>query len=140
MVGNLPWAPGKYWSLPILFRLYRNRQGQTTGMKSSAKVLKQAPHRGQGKAAQGLMKSAVQKDPSPPHRTKPELAVELITLLTAWLSDREFLLTGDSAYGGTMLTTLRRGSLTKQIRRVLQHTRVDETQLTQVVELLTLAG
>ena len=83
MVGNLPWAPGKYWSLPILFRLYRNRQGQTTGMKSSAKVLKQAPHRGQGKAAQGLMKSAVQKDPSPPHRTKPELAVELITLLAA---------------------------------------------------------
>ena len=42
----------------------------------------------------------MEKAPAPPHRTKPELAVELITLLAAWLPGREFLLTGDSAYGG----------------------------------------
>ena len=100
VVGNLPWAPGRYWSLPILFRLYRNRQGKTKGLKTSPKSVKRTSKGGQGKVAKVLTKSAVQKDPSPPHRTKPELAVELITLLAAWLPDREFLLTGDSAYGG----------------------------------------
>jgi hypothetical protein len=46
------------------------------------------------------VKSSVELAPTHPHRTKPELAVELITLLASWLPDREFLLTGDSAYGG----------------------------------------
>ncbi len=100
VVGDFPWAPGKYWSLPILFRLYHNRQGQTKGKKFSPKIVKRTPKRGQGKATKVLLKLALEKVPSPPHRTKPELAVELITLLAAWLPDREFLLTGDSAYGG----------------------------------------
>lgn len=84
VVGDFTWAPGKYWSLPILFRLYRNLQGKTKGQKSG----KMASQPGVELTATSL------------HRTKPELAVELITLLAAWLPDRNFLLTGDSAYGG----------------------------------------
>ena len=100
VVGDFPWAPGKYWSLPILFRLYHNRQGKTKGRKSSPKFVKRTPKGGQGQATKVLLKPTIEHVPSPPHRTKPELAVELITLLAAWLPDREFLLTGDSAYGG----------------------------------------
>lgn len=99
VVGNLPWAPGKYWSLPILFRLYRNLQGKTKG-KKAVKVVKRTPKGGQGLPRKVAVKLPVEQSPTPPHRTKPELAVELITLLASWLPDREFLLTGDSAYGG----------------------------------------
>lgn len=74
------WAKTKVWSLPVLFRLYRNRQGVTKGKKSKR----------QGK------KAAKPKD----HRTRPELAVEMIRLISAWLPDRQLLVTGDSAYGG----------------------------------------
>jgi DDE superfamily endonuclease len=70
------WAPTKVWSLPILFRLYRNRQGLTKGCK-------------------GRKPKA-----DPNHRTRPELAVELIGLFAAWFSERHILVTGDSAYGG----------------------------------------
>jgi hypothetical protein len=80
--------------------LYHNRQGQTKGKKSSPKIVKRTLKGGQKKATKVLLKPTTAKVPSPPHRTKPELAVELITLLAAWLPDREFLLTGDSAYGG----------------------------------------
>lgn len=100
VVGDFPWAPGKFWSLPILFRLYHNRQGKTKGKKSAPKCVKRTPKGGQGKTNKVRLKPAIKKVPPPPHRTKPELAVELITLLAAWLPDREFILTGDSAYGG----------------------------------------
>jgi hypothetical protein len=100
VVGDFPWAPGRYWSLPILFRLYHNRQGKTKGKKSSPKLVKRTPKGGQGKTTKVLSKPAIEKVSSPPHRTKPELAVELITLLAAWLPERQFILTGDSAYGG----------------------------------------
>ena len=69
VVGNLPWAPGKFWSLPILFRLYHNRQGKTKGKKTSPKLVKQTPKGGQGLTTKGL-KPAVEKAPAPPHRTK----------------------------------------------------------------------
>lgn len=102
VVGDFAWAPGKYWSLPILFRLYRNRQGKTKGQQnSSSKAVKRTPKGGQGLTTKVALKPALPTGAAvPPHRTKPELAVELITLLAAWLPDREFLLTGDSAYGG----------------------------------------
>jgi hypothetical protein len=74
------WAPSKVWSLPIAFRLYRNRQGLTKGRK--------------GKQQAKLRR----RDPN--HRTRPELAVELISLVSSWFPDRQFLVTGDSAYGG----------------------------------------
>lgn len=70
------WAPTKVWCLPVLCRLYRNRQGLAKGRK-------------------GRKPKA---DPS--HRTRPELAVEMIRLFARWFPDRQILVTGDSAYGG----------------------------------------
>lgn len=72
------WAPTKVWSLPIAFRLYRNRQGLTKGHKGKKK----------------------RRKPDPNHRTRPELAVELICLVAGWFPGRKLLVTGDSAYGG----------------------------------------
>jgi hypothetical protein len=75
------WAPTKVWSLPIAFRLYRNRQGLTKG-KKNAKGKKKQP----------------QRDAN--HRTRPELAVELISLVASWFPERKLIVSGDSAYGG----------------------------------------
>lgn len=75
------WSPTKVWSLPIAFRLYRNRQGLTKG-KKKAKGKKQQPKR------------------DPNHRTRPELAVELISLVASWFPGRKLMISGDSAYGG----------------------------------------
>jgi DDE superfamily endonuclease len=71
------WASTKVWSLPIAFRLYRNRQGLTKGRKG---------------------KKPAHSDPN--HRTRPELAVELICLAASWFPGRQLLVCGDSAYGG----------------------------------------
>lgn len=75
------WAPTKVWSLPVAFRLYRNRQGLTKGRKKA-----------QGK------KQPPKRDPN--HRTRPELAVELISLVASWFPERRLIVSGDSAYGG----------------------------------------
>jgi hypothetical protein len=82
IIRGLPWAPTKVWSLPLMFCLYRNRQGLTKGKKKS----------------QGGKKSHSASPVN--HRTRPELAVEAICLLARWFPDRHFILTGDSAYGG----------------------------------------
>lgn len=74
------WAPSKVFALPITMRLYRNRQGVTKGKKAKSKAPK------------------AKADPN--HRTRPELAVELIGLISAWFPDQEHLVLGDSAYGG----------------------------------------
>lgn len=74
------WAPTKVWSLPIAFRLYRNRQGLTKGRKKKTEV-------GQKKVRKS----------DPNHRTRPELAVELICLVASWFPERKLLVTGDSA-------------------------------------------
>lgn len=76
------WAPTKVWALPLAFRLYRNRQGVTKGKKKN----------------KGGKKSRPKRDPN--HRTRPQLAVELISLVASWFPDREFVVSGDSAYGG----------------------------------------
>jgi hypothetical protein len=70
------WAPTKVWCLPILFRLYRNRQGLTKGRKGH------------------------KPKPDPNHRSRPQLALELIQLLASWFPQRQILVSGDSAYGG----------------------------------------
>ena len=81
LLVRLPfWSPTKVWALPIAFRLYRNRQGVTKGKK--------------GKGAKAKAKKP------PGHRTRPELAVELIRLVASWFPDRALLVSGDSAYGG----------------------------------------
>ncbi len=72
------WAPTKAFALPVAVRLYRNHQGLTKGKKGKAKATK----------------------PKPNHRTRPELALELIVLVAGWFSDDEIVITGDSAYGG----------------------------------------
>ena len=80
------WAPTKVFALPIAMRLYRNRQGLTKGKKTpkGKKGRKKAPR--------------PRRDPN--HRTRPELALELIVLVARWFPDDEILITGDSAYGG----------------------------------------
>ena len=72
------WSPTKVFALPIAVRLYRNRQGLTKGNKGRRKVSK----------------------PNPDHRTRPQLAIELIQMVARWFTDDEIVLTGDSAYGG----------------------------------------
>jgi hypothetical protein len=72
------WAPSKVFALPVLFRLYRNRQGLTKGKKGKAKAKKADPN----------------------HRSRPQLAVALIELAAAWFPNDTLLVTGDSAYGG----------------------------------------
>jgi SRSO17 transposase len=77
------WAPTKVFALPVAFRLYRNRQGLTKGKKGK---------KGRGK------KAKPKHDPN--HRTRPELALELIVLVAAWFPNDEIIVSGDSAYGG----------------------------------------
>jgi hypothetical protein len=45
-------------------------------------------------------KKAKPRKPAPNHRTRPELAVELISLVASWFPERTFVVSGDSAYGG----------------------------------------
>jgi hypothetical protein len=86
------WAPSKVWCLPLLCRLYRNRQGLTKGQK------------GAGTKAHG---GRARPPADPTHRTRPELARELIQLVASWFPTRQLLVSGDSAYGG--------GSVLKQV-------------------------
>jgi hypothetical protein len=76
LLVRCPWAPSKVWALPLLCRLYRNRQGLTKGRKGR------------------------KPPPDPTHRTRPELALEMLRLLAGWFPQRQFLACGDSAYGG----------------------------------------
>jgi hypothetical protein len=88
------WAPTKAFSLPICWRLYRNRQGVTKGKKRTAKEdPKQKRKRVRNRTR------TTHKAPTP-HRTRPELAVELLQLVAGWFPDRQFIVSGDSAYGG----------------------------------------
>jgi hypothetical protein len=68
VIVELPFRPGHYYFLPLLFRLYLNK-------KSAAK------HRRA-------------------YRTRPELAVEILTVLSNHLKNRRFHVVADSAYGG----------------------------------------
>jgi hypothetical protein len=86
------WAPTKVFSLPFCFRLYRNRQGLTKGKKRTPKQ--------DAKQKRRQKRKQRRKGPAAPHRTRPELAVELLQLIASWLPERRFVVTGDSAYGG----------------------------------------
>jgi hypothetical protein len=97
LVIRLPlWAPTKVFSLPFCFRLYRNRQGATKGKK---KTPKQDPKQSRRSAKQQKRQKARNGNKTP-HRTRPELAVEMLQIVAGWLPDRQFIVTGDSAYGG----------------------------------------
>jgi hypothetical protein len=84
------WAPTKVFALPIAARLYINRQGLTKGKK------------GKGKSPKAKTKAApkAKAKTDPDHRTRPELALELILLAARGFPDDEILMLGDSAYGG----------------------------------------
>jgi hypothetical protein len=75
------WAPTKVFALPIAWRLYRNRQGLTKGKKNKRKKTSK-PKRPRG------------------HRTRPELAVEMLQMIASWFPERVLIVSGDSAYGG----------------------------------------
>jgi hypothetical protein len=90
------WAPTKVFSLPFTFRLYRNRQGLTKGKKKTPK--QDAKQR--KKAAKRREQLRARNEGHAPHRTRPELAVEMLQAVASWLPDRQFVVTGDSAYGG----------------------------------------
>jgi len=80
------WAPGKVFALPISARLYRNRQGNNKQKKTNGKKAK--PNK------------AKQNSTNAKHRTRPELAVELIQLAATWFPKQEIVVVGDSLYGG----------------------------------------
>ena len=80
VIVNPFWAPTKVFALPVAARLYRNRQGLAKGKKNQAKTKKP------------------KADPN--HRTRPQLAVELIKLAASWFPGDTIIVTGDSAYGG----------------------------------------
>jgi hypothetical protein len=80
------WSPTKVWALPVGIRLYKNHQGLTKGKKAK---------KGQAKG-----KAAKKRPPDPNHRTRPELALELIRQFVQWFPGRKVLVSGDSAYGG----------------------------------------
>jgi DDE superfamily endonuclease len=108
------WAPTKVFALPIAGRLYINRQGLTKGKKGKGKSAKstakpKAKPTAKPKAkptakpeakstAKPKAKPTAKADPN--HRTRPELALELIQLVARWFPDDEIILLGDSAYGG----------------------------------------
>jgi hypothetical protein len=87
LISKPPWSPTKVWALPVGMRLYRNRQGLTKGKKRQAN-------------AKSKTTRAKKKPADPTHRTRPELAVELIRQFAAWFPTRKILVSGDSAYGG----------------------------------------
>ena len=116
------WAASKVFSLPVAFRLYRNRQGNNKGKKkeqdtnsrtpTSTKKAKKAQAKKAKKAQARKAKKAAKKAPAQPtkrakntgkssdHRTRPELGLELINLITQAFPHRLFVVTADSLYGG----------------------------------------
>jgi DDE superfamily endonuclease len=83
LVPNPPWAPTKVWAVPVGMRLYKNRQGRTKGTRGQSRV-----------------KTGKRPPPNPNHRTRPELAVELIERFARLFPRRAIVVSGDSAYGG----------------------------------------
>jgi hypothetical protein len=73
------WAPSKVCALPSVARRYRHRQGLTKGKNHKTKA---------------------RRKPAANHRTRPELAVALLSLVATWFPDEAILVRGDSAYGG----------------------------------------
>src|SRR4051812_31529694 len=83
LISNPPWSPTKVWAVPVGMRLYKNRQGLTKGRKGQTKG-----------------RNAKERPPDPNHRTRPELAAELIGRFANLVPRRKVVVSGDSAYGG----------------------------------------
>lgn len=97
LVVILPaWASGKVFSLPIGFRLYRNRQGNNKGKKNKQQdTQSRCPRK-----RKFTKKTSTDATPAEPHRTRPELGLELICLIAQTFPHRIFVVTADSLYAG----------------------------------------
>lgn len=90
------WASGKVFSLPIGFRLYRNRQGNNKGKKNKQQdTQSRCPRK-----RKFTKKTSADVTPAEPHRTRPELGLELICLVAQTFAHRTFVVTADSLYAG----------------------------------------
>lgn len=95
------WAGTKVFSLPIAFRLYRNRQGNNKGKKKEPDTRSRTPSQANKKTKNTKNKKTnnLQKTPET-HRTRPELGLELINLIAMAFANRLFVVTADSLYAG----------------------------------------
>lgn len=103
------WAPTKVFALPVCMRLYRNRQGLTKG-KNKKKPRTRSPRArlatkkcrqaAAAKQRATARQKAVHAKDKTPHKTRPELMTEMVTLVASWFPDRKLLLLVDSLYSG----------------------------------------
>jgi DDE superfamily endonuclease len=104
LVVSLPaWAPSKIFSLPIGFRLYRNRQGNNKGKTKKESDTRSRCSRKHKKKQQKTKNAKKKSQPvaaAETHRTRPELGLELICLIAKTFPNRIFVVTADSLYGG----------------------------------------
>jgi len=109
VIANPWWAPTKVFALPTCMRLYRNKQGLTKGKGKNAKK----PTASQKRAASKKAKQTAEKKKQAaknakkahevdkkPHKTRPELMAEMVTMVAAWFPERQFILVVDSLYSG----------------------------------------
>ena len=98
LVIRLPaWAPTKIFSLPIGFRLYRNRQGNRKGKNKDQDTRSRRPRKRRKKQTKKQSQPVASAEP---HRTRPELGLEILCLIAKTFANRVFVVTGDSLYGG----------------------------------------
>ena len=114
------WAPTKVFALPIVRRLYRNRQGVTKGKKKRKKATKSKRPRG--------------------HRTRPQLAVEMLQMIASWFPRRPWYRHKEEPSFADMLTTLRRQSWEDKLRDLLPKKGRLKKKITQIIHILSLAG
>jgi hypothetical protein len=101
IVISLPaWAPSKVFSLPIGFRLYRNRQGNNKGKKKKKQDNDSRCPRKHKKKQQKTKNAKKPVVAAQTHRTRPDLGLELLCLIATTFPQRVFVVTGDSLYGG----------------------------------------
>lgn len=122
VVVNPWWSPGKVFALPICARLYKNRQGLTKGQKKNspssrasmtaqkskrpaagAKATRRQARktrRKQGRAAAKATKAGEKAAKAASHRTRPELMLDMLQLVSQWFPTRKFCLMVDSLYSG----------------------------------------
>ena len=106
LIISLPtWAPSKIFSLPIGFRLYRNRQGNNKGKKKTeqdtrSRCARQHKKKKKRKKTKKANPKSPALAPAETHRTRPELGLELICLIAKTFPNRIFVVTSDSLYGG----------------------------------------
>jgi len=95
VIHGLRWNPSGVLALPVGFRLYVNKQGLTKGRKKN-----EGGSRKSSKKSKKLSEMTPAEARAAGHKTRPELAVELISLFAGWFSERRIVVVGDSLYGG----------------------------------------